>query len=217
MINLPLVDYVVRENLNVSLDRVRVIGVQHILGTTHSMLRSLYKLGLKPENISLIGKCYSTNPSVLAEMQNEGIDVSEQSLGYDSHESYDQYFDLAIKNFLDRTLSDFNTEKYDRIIAIDDGGHFIQAISSLCEQKLEFIGIEQTTSGLNKIKDSNLMFPVISVANSEIKHIYETPMIAKAIEAKLLRKLSERSFQPCGKHRRLCATSDYSHRNPLAD
>ena len=45
-----------------------IVGVQHILETTHAMFRSLYKLGLKPQNISIIGKCYSTCREVYEEM-----------------------------------------------------------------------------------------------------------------------------------------------------
>lgn len=194
MTTLPLVDHVVRSNANVSLGRIRIIGVQHILGTTHAMLQSLYTLGLKPENVSLIGKCYSTNPDVLAEMRKEGIDVSEESLTYCSHTSFDDSFDALVSRFLRERLTDM--EKYDRIVVIDDGGHFIQAVASLDPIHPQVVCIEQTSSGIHNINSLNLKLPIISVATCKAKRIYEVPLITRVIMRTLLHRLSLQESQP---------------------
>jgi hypothetical protein len=194
MTTLPLVDYIVRTFSDVSLERVKIIGVQHILRTTHSMFRSLYARGLKPENISLIGKCYSTNLDVLADMRKDGIDVTEESSSYCSHTSFDHLFDALVLQFLRDRLSD--VEKYERIIIIDDGGHFLQAVGLMGQIHPRIVGIEQTSSGINGITHLDLKLPIISVATCKAKRIYETPMIAGVIEQKLFQRLAVHDIQP---------------------
>ncbi|MFI0477998.1 MAG: hypothetical protein ACH349_02570, partial [Candidatus Rhabdochlamydia sp.] len=75
-----------------------MIGCQHILETTHTMFQSLYDFGLKPKNIFLIGKCYSSNLSVWQEMYLEGIQVSLLSFSFESHLTFDdQFSDILIQ------------------------------------------------------------------------------------------------------------------------
>lgn len=187
MTQLPLVDYVVRGNASIRLDRVRIVGVQHILGTTHSMIRSLYRLGLKPENVSLLGKCYSTNVEVMAEMRDEGIDVSEGSTAYCSYTPYDQLFEMLVDEFV-RTRSS-NFADFDRVVILDDGGHLIESAYNQSLVGCNVICIEQTSSGHNSIEKMKLEVPVISVAKCDAKSLYETPMIVSAVKRALLGRL----------------------------
>lgn len=187
MRDLPLVDYLIDFCRDVSLRDVRLIGVQHILGTTHSMLHALYRLGLQPENISLIGKCYSTNQDVLDEMRREGVDVSDSSLEYSSHMPFDDLFKRNIFDFVSErngSLSDA-----ERVIVIDDGGEFIKTILGMEFPYEKTVAIEQTSSGGHIIGGLDLPFPVISVASSRVKREHETPMIVRAVQSKILEKL----------------------------
>lgn len=191
---LPLVESLVASYNGPSLCNVRILGVQHILETTHSMFQSLYRLGLKPENVSIIGKCYSTCKEVYDEMIAEGIDVGDGSFSYSSHRPYDELFEEEIRNFLSSRTDRLN--EYERVIILDDGGKCITALMDSAESLPPLVAIEQTSSGYEAIKSQNLPFPVINVARSPLKLKLESPMIAQAAAERLYTRLKKKGPLP---------------------
>jgi S-adenosylhomocysteine hydrolase len=191
---LPLVDSLVSSYKGASLANTRIIGVQHILETTHTMFRSLYQLGLKPENISIIGKCYSTCKEVYDEMVADGIDVSPGSFAYSSHIPFDEQFNAEINNFLSSRTHDLNA--YEQVIVLDDGGKCISALSRKPISARFVIAIEQTSSGYNAICSQSLQFSVINVARSPLKLRLESPMIAQAVAERLYLSLNNKNLSP---------------------
>ncbi|PWU13750.1 MAG: hypothetical protein C5B45_05605 [Chlamydiae bacterium] len=187
---MPLLEYVKSFHSSVSLSNVLLIGCQHILETTHTMLRSLYDFGLDPKNIFLIGKCYSSNHSVWQEMHQEGIQVSFLSFSFESHLAFDNQFYNILIQFLKNILYKVNLSKFHTIILMDDGGQFLTLSMNFFKNYKNIIGIEQTTSGYEKIKLSLLAFPVINVARSQAKLIYESPMIADIVIEKILKRIA---------------------------
>ena len=145
-LKLQLVELLISSYANVDLSKVKIIGVQHILETTHSMFRSLYLLGLKPENIAIIGKCYSTCKEVFEEMLDDGIYVDPSSSSYCSHKSYDEWFSLNIENFLTSQIDDLLSGKYEKILVLDDGGKCIKALNKFSINTNLIVAIEQTAS-----------------------------------------------------------------------
>src|SRR3990167_4721360 len=130
LLELPLVELLINQNIDLDFSKVKIIGVQHILETTHSMFRSFYKLGLKSENVALVGKCYSTCEEVFNEMIEDNISVIKDSFRYFSHESYDNTFADIVKKFIESQLEDISSDKYDQIIVLDDGGKCIEVLSN---------------------------------------------------------------------------------------
>ncbi len=191
---LPLVDSLVSSYKGSSLANVRIIGVQHILETTHAMFRSLYQLGLKPENVSIIGKCYSTCKEVYDEMVADGIDVSPGSFTYFSHIPFDEQFTAEIDNFLSSRTHDLNA--YEQIIVLDDGGKCISALSRNPLSAPFTVAIEQTTSGYDAIRSQSPQFPIINVARSPLKLTLESPMIAQAAAERLYLSLHNKNLSP---------------------
>lgn len=193
---LPLVESLIEDYQKIDFSKVRIIGAQHILETTHAMFRSLYRLGLDPKNISLIGKCYSTNQEVYNEMLADGINVSYASFSYNSYQSYDELYNQEVENFLNSLLDDLTTHNYDRIIILDDGGKCIKFINAHKKIDSSIVAIEQTSAGYHAIKELSLTFPVINVARSPLKLIYESPMIAEAAAERLYLSLRNRNIFP---------------------
>jgi S-adenosylhomocysteine hydrolase len=187
---MPLLEYVKSFHSSVSLSNVLLIGCQHILETTHTMLRSLYDFGLNPKNIFLVGKCYSSNRSVWQEMHRDGIQVSFLSFSFESHLTFDDQFYSILDQFLKDILYKVDLSKFHRIILIDDGGQFLTISMKIFKNHKNIIGIEQTTSGYEKIKFSPLPFPVVNVARSQVKLIYESPMIADTVIKKILKRMT---------------------------
>ena len=193
---LPLVEALVAQYVGPDFSNVKIIGAQHILETTHSMFRSLYGLGLKPENISIIGKCYSTCEEVYEEMLADGIDVSPASFNYSSHTAFDELYMQDVSTFLASRLHEINANQYRKVIVLDDGGKCINFFTKNLKAPHSFIAIEQTTAGYEAIKHSCLQFPVINVARSPVKLQLESPMIAQAAAERLYQSLSARNLKP---------------------
>ncbi|MGL5263686.1 MAG: hypothetical protein ACRDAI_03795 [Candidatus Rhabdochlamydia sp.] len=178
---MPLLEYVKSFHSSVSLKNVLLIGCQHILETTHMMLRSLYDLGLDPKNIFLIGKCYSTSHLVWQEMRQEGIQISSLSFFFESHLAFDEQFCDILVQFLKHVLSQVDLSKFNKVILVDDGGQLLMLSMKFFKGYENIVGIEQTTCGYEKIKFSIPSFPIINVARSQAKLIFESPMIAEVV------------------------------------
>lgn len=196
MQQLPLVELVKSLHSSTSLDGVGIIGVQHLLSTTHTMIRSLASFGLKPGCVNLLGKCYSTSEEVFSNMTDDGMDISSSSFAFDSYSAFDRYYHCLVKSFLKKQLSKIQKQNFNKIILMDDGGHLLEAANDLAFKNFKFVGIEQTTHGFMRLKSSNLRFPVINVARSPAKLVYESPMIASAAVRRVMQKLKASSIVP---------------------
>lgn len=177
--NLPLIDFASLLFDNEELNDCYIIGVQHILPSTFLMFQALIRMGLKKENISLLGKCYSTNIDTFENMRKCGIDVSKLSTKFDSHEHYDIAFKKKIHNFLTKRKNKINSSKYKKIIIIDDGGELLEEAEKYIDDFSKIVAIEQTSSGYNRLKNKKLPFSIINLARSEAKLKVEYPRVIK--------------------------------------
>lgn len=197
--SLPLVDWLVNQwEGKMELSNVLLIGAQHLLATTHDMLRCLYPHGLKPENIHLIGKAYSTSRSVYDEMLQDGINVSEDSFYFDQKEAFDHFYALKVEKFVKSIIQKKDVSQYDRVILLDDGGILINCYDRMVKQTKNLVGIEQTTSGISSLKNKYFDFPIINVARSKAKLQYESPWIARAVIREIIYRLNEIDIIPRG-------------------
>lgn len=177
---LPLIETFLKSfNAKDSLDfsNVLLVCVQHLFSTTYSMFSVLFEFGLRPENLFVMGKCYSTRPEILKKMVADGISVSPLSTFYDSHRAFDDCFFKNLEQELMKFLSRKRLEKFDKIILLDEGGNLISLFEKKFSSAINFLGVEQTSSGYNKLKSQKISFPVINVARSRAKLVYETPLV----------------------------------------
>lgn len=187
--SLPLIDFLIHQAESNLLEEVCIIGGQHLLQTTHVMLQALYELNLKPDNIFLIGKCYSSNSSVFLQMVEDGIHVSPKSISFESYQSFDQFYKSEVKKFYHQIIKAVNQRKPKKIIVLDDGGEFLSQVDPDHFDCKNIIGIEQTSSGYNKLSNQSLRFPIINVARSWAKLKYESPIISEFALQKFLKSL----------------------------
>ena len=151
------------------------------------MFQALYTYGIEPENVCILGKCYSTNERVAKNMQEEGIYVSSLSAFFDSHCSYDFLLDKIVLQFLVDCFK--RKHNYDRYIVLDDGGHLLSAIIRHFEHlSPKIVGIEQTSSGFEKLKHCSLPFPVFNIATLSLKKRYEPQWVAQLILDQIAKK-----------------------------
>ncbi len=179
MVTIPVLDAAARYASGLDLSKTVLIASQHVLETNRTLFAYLLRAGLHPENTHLIGKAYSANNAVARRFDAMGIDT--RIVPFDSHEAYAQTFGRATGPFLDDVLE--RHPDAERYVILEDGGHLLSRMNAR-PQRARAVGVEQTSSGHHLLAGLDLGFPVVSVARSDAKLLYESPSIAKsALEA----------------------------------
>lgn len=75
-----------------------------------------------------------------------------------------------------------------RLLVLDEGGFLLQHVYESGAKTAHVAGVEQTTSGFERVKHFPFDFPVVNVARSSVKLSDESPMIARVV----VRMLCER-------------------------
>lgn len=182
MNTLPLITLAVDDLPSQELKDYYIIGVQHLLPTTLYMFRHLFNKGLKPENVSLLGKCYSTNLDAYDAMLNLKMDICSNSIHFDFRQSYDIQFIDYVREFIYSHLDRIQSSEFKKVIVIDDGGHMLDELLKICDNPnilRKIVGIEQTSSGYNILKNKKLNIPIINLARAKTKLQLEPLKIIK--------------------------------------
>lgn len=192
---LPLLDHIQQLTHHIDLSKTLIIAVQHLYETTHSLFNYLFENGLKRENLYVLGKCYSTDPRVLARLIEEGVKASPFSSQFDSYRPYDQEFDGYVEAFVRGALAELGESlfTFERVILLDDGGHLLEIAPRILPPLSTLVGIEQTSSGYNRLKAKGFTFPIINLSRSWLKLEYESPILAHLFRKKLFEKLPDPS------------------------
>ncbi|CAM4311784.1 Acetyltransferase Pat [Mycobacterium basiliense] len=164
-----------------SLDGVILIAAQHLLETTHAMLRALFGVGLDPHNVAVIGKCYSTHSGVADAMRADGVYVDYCSDMYDPYQPFDDQYTRHVERFFVESWARLVPDRTARVVLLDDGGSLLAAAGDALDADANVIGIEQTSAGYAKIAARQLGFPVVNIARSSAKLLYESPIIAARV------------------------------------
>lgn len=188
---LPLIEELVCLFNDLNLKNTLIIAVQHLCSTTEILFDALLNLKLLPENLYALGKCYSTNPAVLERLKKKGFHALPSSASFKCEIPFDVDFDNNVDQMIKEVLSSRDLSSFERILVLDDGGHLLNRANALLPKNLPVIGIEQTSSGFNRIKNFDLHFPVINLARSWLKLEHESPIIIALVLRKLKEKLSE--------------------------
>jgi S-adenosylhomocysteine hydrolase len=188
---LPLIERLTRLFDDLNLENTLVISVQHLCSTTEVLFDALLDLNLDPENLYVVGKCYSTNPEVLVRLRKKGINALFSSSSFNCSVPFDVDFDRNVDEMIKQVISSNDLFSFERIIILDDGGHLLEKAHALLPKGLPVVGIEQTSSGFNRMKDKNLPFPAINLARSWLKLEHESPIIISLVLRKLKEKLDQ--------------------------
>ncbi|NGX56756.1 MAG: hypothetical protein K1060chlam5_01002 [Candidatus Anoxychlamydiales bacterium] len=188
--DLPMIEYASELFDDIELKDCYIIGVQHILPSTFLMFNALFKKGLKKENLSLLGKSYSTDLKTFHNMKKEEIDVCKTSLNFNSHEAYDITYNKKIVQFLEKRKHIFKSSKYKKIIILDDGGKLLEALPNHISDFSNIVAMEQTSSGYNILKEKKINIPIINMARSKGKLAFETKRVIDNAIKKIFYQLS---------------------------
>lgn len=166
------------------LEKVAIIGVQHMLFTTVSLLEALIKLGIGADNIYLTGKSYSTCSEVTDYLCSLDIQY-QRPLPQTKLGDFSGNFKLNMEQLWNRFLNDLPRKKFTALLILDDGAGCLSTFPKGVQLQLPVIGVEQTTYGIKNPEIRTLPFPIIEVASSAVKQYLESPMIAEAVINKL--------------------------------
>ncbi len=194
--HLPLFEHLKKIGASTSLEGVRIIGCQHLMESTLRMFEFLQDCGLDLKNVSLLGKCYSTNPQVVEEMEEAGIEVSPWSTFFDSHSDFDSSYKKIVKHFFERSFAKQDWGSFKKIVLLDDGGYLVESACDVLHSFDHVSAVEQTSSGYELLKDRKLFCPVYNVARSPAKLLYESPMIADSLYRQMRIRMNRANLQP---------------------
>lgn len=157
------------------LRQCRFVILQHLLDDTLELISHLRANRCCIDTI--IGKNYSTDPNVMAELQQMGYSPLE-------------YHDLTEKEYqkiLEKSLR-LAKDNQQQVVVLDIGGFFSQAVCHVSPKLLPFLAgvIEDTMYGLHKYEavKTNLPVPVFEVVTSPLKQ-FECRFVGRAITSAL--------------------------------
>jgi S-adenosylhomocysteine hydrolase len=169
-----------------------LFAVQHLLGSTRSMLDAFADAGIEPQHMSIVGKRYSQSWAVINHMHEERFAPMAGRMpgGPDSGE-----IELALREWKRR-----NATSGRKLLLIDDGGELIRYINDHHPDLHDrVVAVEQTRRGIRALEKLTLKFPVIDVAQCWAKLEKESPMIGHSIAREThaaLERLREQGIAP---------------------
>lgn len=180
-----------------ALEGLKMASVQHLFPTTEGLFDALADCGLDPKDAIIHGKNYSTNEDVLYRMRSRGWNVPEFAICALPSGTGKGHMNIAgndLATLFDGVEPEAKPEK-PRFLLLDEGGKMLDALhrhfpehANLC------VAIEQTDRGLQVIEElalegMELKCPVVNVARSSAKKVFESPMIGESVAHSTLEAL----------------------------
>jgi S-adenosylhomocysteine hydrolase len=188
------------------------LGLQHLFASTATLFGALNQTGIKTADMRVIGKIYSTNHRVVADLTTKGATVDGVSrkvgareFGAAMNEGIEHQLRSIINtlpqpNIFTSEGRQFTEKPTPRVLLIDDGA---EAIKVLHEKFPEFapffVCVEQTRRGARILHEleakGELKCVVANVAESWAKLELESPMIGHSVVLEVSRKLDRLAQQ----------------------
>jgi len=171
-----------------------LVAAPHFLPDLIDWMSALIDMGMKPQNIHLIGKQYSQVDAVRDKLRKIGIDVVDYTptpMGqyYETLQNVDmpKFWEHSMEKIRDS----LKTEGAQNILVMDDGGRLLRSIPTelLNNPDVKIAGIEQTTNGFDVAREEGHSIDIVIPAMSALKLEFEPPFIADAVLRKLRDKL----------------------------
>jgi hypothetical protein len=178
-----------------------LFGLQHLFGSTVTLLSTIARGRIDPRSVFLLGKPYSANRKVVRFLTSRlGYRVHPMTCRQPVGKANDGEQDRRVETVLTairRRLKTWNDAE-SRVLLIDDGGRAIRLLHAerYADIRDRFTCVEQTRCGIRTLDDIELRVPVVNVAESWVKLEHESPMIAESVNDELVRQLA--AMEPSG-------------------
>lgn len=171
-----------------------VLLIQHQLGSLVPMSKALFKLGLKPDYAVYIDIPYTENQKVREALEELGVPHTNfDERTYNLAMPYAPYQRRRVSEVISAVRFWFGDTF--RLLVMDDGSYFLDAMTCFDKFSVKIGVVEQTTRGVIKMREDLALwkrcadFPIINVAESSPKKKLESPFIGQAVTAQLAHKL----------------------------
>ncbi|MDP2343525.1 MAG: hypothetical protein Q8O67_21375 [Deltaproteobacteria bacterium] len=188
------------------------LGLQHLFASTATLFGALNQTGIKTADMRVIGKIYSTNHRVVADLTTKGATVDGVSkrvgtreFGAAMNEGIEQQLRSIIDtlpqpNIFTAEGRQFTDKPTPRVLLIDDGAEAIKVLhEKFPEWAPFFVCVEQTRRGARILHEleakGELKCVVANVAESWAKLELESPMIGHSVVLEVSRKLDRLALQ----------------------
>ncbi|MBN1840726.1 MAG: hypothetical protein JW883_00380 [Deltaproteobacteria bacterium] len=182
-IELPVVDDIARRYEGSFNGQYVVLAILHLLRDSLAFFERLLTMGAQKENIFVLGIPYSSKSEVIDHLLHDGYQVTVAPRVH-----YFSEFGNFVREILQKALHQCKTTERELLI-IEDGGY----AAPLFHTDAAFSGdldlcagaVEQTANGIwadqELEKAGKLAFPIMNVAESNIKKEQESPLVGQAI------------------------------------
>lgn len=178
---------------------VTLLLIQHQLGNQVPQAEALVELGARPQDIYWLDIPYTATPEVRRHLVRR-TGIPEGNMFANDYKVLDAYAPYQRRRTAD-VLRRFLKDPPEKLVVLDDGAYFVEAMS-LFRKKLPHVAIvEQTTRGVIKLQQNAALrhtaaqCPLVNVAQSVPKLTLEPPFIGHAVCEALYRKLGD-GFRP---------------------
>lgn len=193
--SLPLLEYVGERYIGEKRPfwGYKILAVQHLLGSSIPLFLMLEKGGALRQDIYVVGKAYSSHPSIVKKLVSRGYNLSFADVfTFVDNKPYDSVLEKNILRFCSVMVEKGLKDKRQKALIIDDGGKAIQLVHRRYPHLLGRVcSVEQTSRGARALASMQLSMPVVNVARSEAKTILESPIIAKIMVQEFINSLDE--------------------------
>lgn len=171
-----------------------IVAMPHVMPDVVDWMTALISLGMRPENIHLLGKQYSQVDVTREKLKKLGIDFVDYTPAA-MGQYYETLQEKDLPKFWQHSLEKIDHSLKERgpqnVIVMDDGGRVLKSIPpQLADNpKVKVVGVEQTTNGFDVAQEEGHAIDIIIPAKSALKLECEAPFIADAAVRKLRDKL----------------------------
>lgn len=168
--------------------------IQHQLGSQVAMTRTLIDLGIEPGRIYWVDIPYTANATVYDALC--ALDIPPGNFApsyYNLDLAYAPYQHERVQEMALRLTATLGPS--DRLLVLDDGAYFAEALANLSSAPPDVRIVEQTTRGIIKMRDDATLraaserTTVVNVAESLPKKEIEGPLIGEAVRDRLVKRL----------------------------
>jgi S-adenosylhomocysteine hydrolase len=173
-----------KENIK-PLEGITLLLIQHQLESQVPLVQAFIKLGLDPNNLYWIDIPYTSSERVRQAM-NKSLKIPLGNFRNHSYHVLDKYSPYQIKR-VGEIYKEFLSTKPNKLVVLDDGAYFLEAVSNFSNKLPAVAIVEQTSRGFIKIEDSKILqnymsqIPIVDVARSKPKITFEPPFIGKSV------------------------------------
>ncbi len=196
---LELIDDLLRERFEGQrpLEGITALFMQHQLGSVVPMVKAFFHLGLDPKRLFWIDIPYTANATVRRAVQRLGVPAGNFLPGrFGLTKKYAPYMRARVQ----RAIIDLSRwlTRDDKLLVMDDGSYFTEALACFRTRPHPIAIVEQTQRGIIKLsrdaalREAASRIPIVNVAESQPKKVWETPHIGVSVCRALMRRLHRR-------------------------